>query len=97
MTIIVPNAASVYTACAIVPNSRERWAWLGLVPGVGASASAMFMVGSALADASPLMPMTIGAGGQPYQTPVFSSPGYPIIVASVTGGSAVVWLKAGAS
>lgn len=96
MTIVVPNSASIYTACVIVPNSRDRWAWVGIIPTVGASGSAMFMVGSALADASPLLPVAV-AIGQPAMFGPFNSPGYPIIVASITGGSAVVWLKSMAS
>lgn len=92
--VTVPNAASIYTAAACVPNSKDRWVSVGLMPSVGASASAVFMVGSALASASPLLTI-VCAAGQPYQSPIFNSPNENIMIASIAGGSAVVWLKAG--
>jgi hypothetical protein len=88
----VPNSASTYTAAACVPNSMARWAVLGFTPSVGASGSVMFWAGSALADGSPLLPIMC-AIGQTYQSPVIHAP-HHIIVASIAGGSAVVWIRA---
>ena len=92
MAIQTPNAASTYTTCGVLPNSSNRWVSLGLVPSVGASASAFFFTGSSLADGSPLLPINCGAG-QTYQSPLFNSHACPIILASVVGGSVVVWIK----
>jgi hypothetical protein len=88
----VPNAASTYTTCQVIPNSRDRWVVLGLTATVGASASAFFFSGSSLADGSPLLPINCGAG-QSFQSQLFNNATCPIILASVVGGSAVVWLK----
>lgn len=92
MAIIVPNGASTYTTCQVIPNSANRWVSLGLTATVGASASAFFFSGSSLADGSPLLPINCGAG-QTYQSPIFNSATCPIILASVVGGSVVVWIK----
>lgn len=93
MAIIVPNSASTYTASAVVPKSNDRWAVLGFTPGVGASGSAAFWTGSAVSDGSPLLPVVCAAGQTFITTVVFNSPCNTIIVASVAGGSAFVWLK----
>jgi hypothetical protein len=63
------------------------------VPTTGGSGSAFFFTGSSLADGSPLLPI-VCAAGQTFQSQMFNSATCPIILASATGGSAVVWLKA---
>ena len=90
--VAVPNSGSTYTACALVPNSMARWTVLGFTPSVGASGSAMFWAGSSITDGSPLLPV-VCAAGQTYQSPVIHAP-HHILIASVAGGSAHVWLRA---
>lgn len=94
MAIIVPNAASTYTAAACIPLSNDRWAILGFTPNVGASGSAAFWAGSSITDGSPLLPVVCAVGTMFMSEIVFNSPRVPIMVASITGGSAFVWLKA---
>jgi len=91
MAIIVPNSASVYDAAASVPLSANRWAWLGLVPNVGASASVIWFQGTAASAGSPMLPI-IAANGQPFMAGPFNSP-CGFFAASLTGGCAVIWLK----
>ena len=94
MAIIVPNSASVYDAAASVPNSANRWAWLGLVPSVGGSASVIWFQGTAASAGSPMLPI-VAAQGQPFMSDIpFNSP-CGFFAASLTGGCAVIWLKAG--
>jgi len=52
MTIIVPNAASVYDAAASVPNSKNRWAWLGFISAPNSSGCVVWYAGTA-ASANP--------------------------------------------
>jgi hypothetical protein len=92
----VPNAASIYSSgSVIVPNSNDRWASLGLIATPGGSACVVFMYGLTLATASPLLYINVPTNTT-YQTPViFNSPCNSIIVASLAGGCAVVWLRSG--
>lgn len=91
----VPNAASVYSSgSVIVPNSNDRWVTLGFVATPGGSGCAMFMQGATLATASPLFPMIVPTNGA-YQSQIFNSPCAFIIVASVSGGCAIVWIRSG--
>lgn len=87
----IPNSASIYsTGCQVLTHLANHAVSLGLVAGVGASASAAFLAGSTLATASPLLSLVVAAG-QPYQSPMINVPA-GVIVASVVGGSAVVWM-----
>jgi len=93
VAIIVPNAASVYDAAASVPNSANRWAWLGLVPNVGASASVIWFQGASATAGCQLLPLVVAAG-QPFITGPFNSV-CGFFAASLSGGCAVIWLKSG--
>lgn len=93
MAITIPNTACTFTACGVVSNTQARWVNLGFVATGGGSGSCYYYTGSALSDGSPLLPIVCASGAQTYQSPLFMSP-LPIIVASVSGGSAVLWLKA---
>lgn len=91
MPIIVPNAASTYTTCQVIPLSANRWAWISFTPSVGASGSVMIYAGSAT-DGSPLLPI-VCAAGQPFGPagPYNSPCGF--YAACVTGGSVTFWLR----
>jgi len=91
MAITVPNTASTYSSAACVPNSANRWAVLGFMPAVGGSGSVAFWAGSSLTDGSPLLPI-VCAAGTGYQSPLINVPA-GIMVASIAGGCALVWLK----
>ena len=91
MAILVPNTASVYDAAASVPNSANRWAWLGFLPGVGGSGSVNWFQGTAASAGSPMLPL-VAANGQPVMLGPFNSP-CGFFAACVTGGCAVIWLK----
>lgn len=91
MAITIPNAASTYTACAVIPNSANRWVMLGFTATPGGSGSAMFLAGSAIATASPLLPIVVPTNGI-FQSDIFNSP-QGIVAASIAGGSAFIWLK----
>lgn len=93
MAIIVPNSASTFGAPACVPDSENKWAWVGLSTPMGASGCVMFYRSSTSAPGRELLPIvaspaqTIGPIG-----PFVSSCG--IYAAMVSGGCAVVWWKA---
>jgi hypothetical protein len=93
MAIIVPNSASTYSAAACVPSSKNRWAWLGFVPNLGASGGSMvWYTGTAASNGSPLLPIIVASGPAPVMQGPFMSP-CGFFAASVTTGCAVIWLK----
>ena len=93
MTIIVPNAASVYDAAASVPNSKNRWGWLGFQPNAGASGGSMiWFAGTAASAGSPLMPIIVASANGPVMFGPFNSP-TGFFAACVTTGCAIIWLK----
>lgn len=91
--ITVPNAASVFAACAVVPGANDRWISLGFIATPGGSGSCAFLSGSTPSTASPLLPIVVPTNSM-YQSPIFNSPFTPISVASISGGCAIVWLHA---
>lgn len=91
--VAIVNTASTYTACAVVPNSQGHFAQIGFTATAGGSGCVIFLTGSGL-DGSPLMPIVAASGGQTYMSPLFNPALGNIVVASVSGGSAIVWLKA---
>jgi hypothetical protein len=94
MAITVPNSASTYTACGLISSACNHWINLGFTATPGGSGSAAYYSGSALTDGSPLLLIVCASGAQTFFSPLFNSP-VGIMVASVSGGSAIIWLKAG--
>lgn len=93
MAIIVPNVASTYTTEASVPNSSNRWAWLGFQPNIGACGGSMvWWVGTAASAGSPLLPIIVASANRPVQLGPFNS-ATGFFAASVTTGSAFIWMK----
>lgn len=91
----VPNVASTFSAGSVIlANTNDRWISLGFATTPGGSGCAMFMTGSLLSTACNLLPV-ICATNTTYQSPMFNSPCNTIIVASVSGGSAIVWIRSG--
>ena len=92
MAIIVPNTGSTYAAAASVPNSANRWAWLGFVSAPNSSGCVVWYTCTASDNGSPLMPMVSACGRTPGMVGPFNSP-CGFFAASVNGGCAVIWLK----
>ena len=92
MTIIVPNAASVYDTAASVPNSKNRWAWLGFISAPNSSGCVVWYAGTAASAGSPLLPIVSACGRTPPMQGPFNSP-TGFFAASVGGGCAVIWMK----
>lgn len=91
--VAITNVASTFTACGTVPSTCGHFMRVGFTATPGGSGSAMFYTGSALTDGSPLLPIVCASGGQTVMSPLFNSALGSIIVASVSGGSAILWMK----
>lgn len=94
MAILVPNSGSVYDAAASVPNSANKWAWLGFQPNpAGASGGSMiWFVGTAASAGSPILPIVVASANQPVMFGPFNSPN-GFFAASLTTGCAFIWIK----
>ena len=90
--ITVPNNACTFTAAACLPSACDRWLSLGFSANSGGSGSVAFWSGSAVADGSPLLTIVCASGQLTYQSPIFNSP-LGVMVASIAGGSAIVWTR----
>ena len=94
MAIVVPNSGSTYTSEASVPNSANHWAWVGFQPNPGASGGSMvWWMGTAASNGSPLLPIVVASANVPFIFGPINSP-CGLFAASVTGGSAIILLKA---
>lgn len=93
--IIVPNAASLYTSDTAVPNSANRWGWLGFVAGPGGSGCCIWNMGTACANASPILPIVAASGHQTVMAPTPFVAACGFFASCIVGGSAVIWLKSG--
>ena len=91
--IAITNTASTFTACGTVPSTCGHFCRVWFTATPGGSGSAAFYTGSALTDGSPLFLIVAASGTQTYMSPLFN-PTLSIIVASVSGGSAILWMKA---
>ena len=96
MTIAVVTTGSTYSASVTggVPNSSNRWAHLGFVATSGGSGSCMWHAGTAAG--SPVLPIVCASGAQTFLSPMINNPN-GFFVDGISGGCAVIWLRASAS
>lgn len=92
MAIIVPNAASTYTADSNAAVAANRWAWLGFVPTAGGSGGSMVWLAGSTSGGSPLLPIVVASALGCEMFGPFNSP-VGFYAASITGGSAVLWVR----
>ena len=93
MAIIVPNAGSTYSSDACVPNSANRWAWLGFMPSASQTTGCCVWYQTASpVSGCVLLPIVCGGGNIPNMFGPFNSP-CGFYAACVNGGSAIIWLK----
>ena len=93
MAIIVPNAASTLSAAACVVGSSNKWVWIGFRTSITASGSATFYATSTCTSGCEMMSIAASPGQVIGLFGPFNSPN-GISVAGVTGGCALVWMKA---
>ena len=93
MAIIVPNTGSTFAAAACVVGSENKWVWLGFRTAIGASGSVMFYRTSTSTSGSEIAPIAASPGQTIIIPQAFNSPN-GIYVGSITGGCAIVWMKA---
>ena len=92
MAIIVPNTASSFTAGGCVVGSENVWVWLTFVTPITSSGSVYFFRSSTSQAGRELLPIVKGACEVAPMFGPFNSP-CGIYCASISGGSAIVWMK----
>ncbi len=93
MAIIVANAASSITTDGSVPNSSNRWVWIGLRTGITASGSATWYQTNASTSGCELMAIAAACGKNLLFGP-FNSP-CGLSVTGISTASALLWIKTG--
>ena len=93
MAIIVPNTASSFTSAACVVGSENKWVWLAMATPIGASGCVMFFRSASATNGRELLPIVASPATNPTFQGPFNSP-CGIYAASLSGGCAIVWMKA---
>jgi hypothetical protein len=94
MAIIVPNAASYYGAAACVPNSENKWVWLGITTPISSSGCVTWSMGPSTTSAcNRIVAIAACAADTKIYGPFNSACGVSAASFGGTGACAVVWMK----